>query len=176
VCLLVFNAVLLQLQSKPKGRGPGTGKGKTATRGHKGRRARSGGSVRIGFEGGQTPLYLRLPKYGFKRTMLQQPLEVITLSKLQLMIDQGRLDASKTITIPDLVACGVLRRVRHGVKLLATVSLLVLSWLAHALSVQEAEWLCCFLAFCASRHRQSEQPEARRETSTCFSHVMLTDG
>ncbi|CAE7240643.1 rplO [Symbiodinium sp. KB8] len=104
--------------SRPLGRGPGTGKGKTSGRGHKGRRARSGGSVRLGFEGGQTPLYLRLPKFGFNRKDLQEPLEELTLGRLQLLIDQGRIDASKRITIADIAKSGAVSRVRHGIKVL----------------------------------------------------------
>lgn len=112
---------LWRSQSRPLGRGPGTGKGKTSGRGHKGRRARSGGSVRLGFEGGQTPLYLRLPKFGFNRKDLQEPLEELTLGRLQLLIDQGRIDASKRITITDIAKSGAVSRVRHGIKVLATV-------------------------------------------------------
>lgn len=112
---------IVRPQSRPLGRGPGTGKGKTSGRGHKGRRARSGGSVRLGFEGGQTPLYLRLPKFGFNRKDLQEPLEELTLGRLQLLIDQGRIDASKRITIADIAKSGAVSRVRHGIKVLATV-------------------------------------------------------
>jgi len=77
--------------------------------------------VRLGFEGGQTPLYLRLPKFGFNRKSLQQPLEEVTLGRLQLLIDQGRIDTSKTISVADIKRSGAVSRVRHGVKLLAKV-------------------------------------------------------
>ena len=66
-----------------KGRGPGSGNGKTAGRGHKGQKARSGGRVRIGFEGGQTPLYRRLPKRGFNQKRFQLNLVTLPLGRLQ---------------------------------------------------------------------------------------------
>ena len=66
--------------------------GKTAGRGMKGNTARSGGAVALGFEGGQTPLWRRTPKIGYMHKMFQHPLEVLNLDKLQLWIDQGRID------------------------------------------------------------------------------------
>ena len=70
-------------KGKRKGRGPGTGNGKTAGRGHKGQKARSGGGVRVGFEGGQMPLARRLPKRGFNN-IFAKPLEIVNLSSLFL--------------------------------------------------------------------------------------------
>ena len=67
--------------SKRKGRGPGTGNGKTGGRGHKGQKARSGGGVRVGFEGGQMPLARRVPKRGFNN-IFAKPLEAINVSAL----------------------------------------------------------------------------------------------
>ena len=81
-------------QKKRKGRGPGSGLGKTAGRGHKGQKARNNGGIRIGFEGGQTPLYRRLPKRGFKNKFAA-PLEPLNVGRLQQYIEDGRIDASK---------------------------------------------------------------------------------
>ena len=80
---------------KRKGRGEGSGMGRTAGRGMKGTKARSGGSVSLGFEGGQSPLWRRTPKIGFMPKGLDKPLEPVNLLRLQLFIDQGRIDASK---------------------------------------------------------------------------------
>ena len=84
--------------AKRKGRGAGTGNGKTAGRGHKGQKARSGGGVRIGFEGGQMPLARRLPKRGFNN-IFAKPLTAIHVTALNRFEDgatvnvQGRLDS-----------------------------------------------------------------------------------
>ena len=67
---------------KRKGRGDGSGLGGTAGKGHKGQRARTGGRVRRGFEGGQTPLMRRLPKFGFSRTRFQVPIAIVNLDQL----------------------------------------------------------------------------------------------
>ena len=74
---------------KRKGRGAGTGNGKTAGRGHKGQKARSGGSIRVGFEGGQMPLARRIPKRGFNN-IFAKPLEIINLSALNAFEDGER--------------------------------------------------------------------------------------
>ena len=100
------------------GRGRGSGKGKTAGRGHNGQKSRAGNSLRLGFEGGQTPLRLTLPKRGFinPKRMIFTPLN---LWKLQRWIDDGRLDASKTLTMKDFVDARLVdRKIKHGVKLL----------------------------------------------------------
>ena len=99
------------------GRGPGSGKGKTAGAGHKGQKARSGVSIK-GFEGGQMPLYRRVPKRGFTNVFLKQFVEV-NIGRLQQAIDAGKLDAKKPIDAQVLVEAGVIRRVRDGVRLLA---------------------------------------------------------
>ncbi|KAF4321562.1 hypothetical protein BBO99_00004605 [Phytophthora kernoviae] len=108
-------------RSKRLGRGIGSGKGKTCGRGHKGQKARSGGGSGRGpgFEGGQTPLYQRVPKRGFNNKFAT-PMETVNLDKLQLFVDMGRLDASNKITIKDLVDSGIVTcsRVKHGIKLL----------------------------------------------------------
>jgi large subunit ribosomal protein L15 len=98
------------------GRGPGSGKGKTAGRGVKGQKARSGVSI-AGFEGGQMPLHMRMPKRGFNKPNRKEYAEV-NLWRLEQAIAAGKLDASKPIDGPALIASGVLRRLHDGVKLL----------------------------------------------------------
>jgi len=104
-------------KAKRLGRGIGSGKGKTSGKGHKGQKARSGGAVRV-FEGGQMPIYRRLPKRGFTNPS-RQSFVVINLGTLQAALDAGRLDAGSTIDGAKLVEVGVLRRARDGVRLLA---------------------------------------------------------
>lgn len=100
------------------GRGIGSGKGKTGGRGGKGQTARSG--VRIkGFEGGQMPMHRRLPKRGFNNVFALD-LNEINVGDVQAAIDAGKLDAQKAIDIAALVAGGVLRRAKDGVKLLGS--------------------------------------------------------
>ena len=98
------------------GRGPGSGKGKTAGRGVKGQSSRSGVAI-DGFEGGQMPLYMRMPKRGFNNPFAKKLVEV-NLWRLAQAIDAGKLDATKPIDAQVLVAAGVIRRVRDGVRLL----------------------------------------------------------
>ena len=98
------------------GRGPGSGKGKTAGRGVKGQKARSGVAV-AAFEGGQMPLHMRMPKRGFNNPFARQYAEV-NLWRIEQAIAAGKLDAKKTIDGEALVAAGVLKRVKDGVKLL----------------------------------------------------------
>ena len=98
------------------GRGIGSGVGKTGGRGGKGQTARSG--VRIkGFEGGQMPLHRRLPKRGFNK-LFPLKLNEINLDKVQQAIDAGRLDTKATVDAAALVAAGLLRRAKDGVRLL----------------------------------------------------------
>lgn len=96
------------------GRGRGSGCGKTSGRGQKGQKAR--GSVRLGFEGGQTPLHKRLPKINH-HDPFARPLQPVSLGLVQRMIDLGRLPNEGTITMRELVRCGALRRVKFGVLL-----------------------------------------------------------
>jgi large subunit ribosomal protein L15 len=103
--------------SKRLGRGIGSGKGKTAGRGHKGQKSRAGATIK-GFEGGQMPLYRRVPKRGFTNVFRKNYAEV-NVGRLQEAIDAKKLDASKTIDGEALVASGVVRRVLDGVRLLA---------------------------------------------------------
>ncbi|OQR95018.1 50S ribosomal protein L15 [Thraustotheca clavata] len=108
-------------RGKRLGRGIGSGKGKTCGRGHKGQKARSGRSgPALGFEGGQTPIYQRVPKRGFNNKWAT-PMHPLNVDRLQLFIDMGRIDPTQTITIKTLTDCGLLTtsRVKHGVKLLA---------------------------------------------------------
>ena len=97
--------------NKRKGRGHGTGNGKTAGRGHKGQNARSGGGVRIGFEGGQMPLARRLPKRGFNN-IFAQPLTAVNVAVLNKFEDGAVVDAEA------LLAAGILSKVEYGVKFL----------------------------------------------------------
>ena len=101
---------------KRVGRGEGSGKGKTSGKGQKGQKSRSGVSIK-GFEGGQMPLYRRLPKRGFTNIFRKKYVEV-SLERLQKAIDAGKLDASKTIDGAALVKAGVIRRIKDGVRIL----------------------------------------------------------
>ena len=99
------------------GRGIGSGKGKTGGRGVKGQKSRSGVSGIRQFEGGQMPLYMRLPKRGFSKPNAKKFAE-INLGQLQAAIDAGKLDAAEKIDAAALVEAGVLRRAHAGVRLL----------------------------------------------------------
>jgi large subunit ribosomal protein L15 len=98
------------------GRGIGSGKGKTSARGQKGQKARSGVAIK-GFEGGQMPLHMRLPKRGFNNPFGKDYAEVNT-GMIQKFIDAGKLDASATITEGALRAAGLVRGGKDGVRLL----------------------------------------------------------
>jgi len=98
------------------GRGIGSGKGKTAGRGQKGAKARSGVSVN-GFEGGQMPLHMRIPKRGFNNIFAKDFAEV-NLGLIQKAIDAGKLDVSATIDHAALKAAGLARGGKDGVRLL----------------------------------------------------------
>ncbi|WP_417700601.1 50S ribosomal protein L15 [Pseudophaeobacter sp.] len=97
-------------------RGPGSGKGKMGGRGIKGQKSRSGVSIN-GYEGGQMPLYQRLPKRGFTKPN-RKAFAVVNLGLIQKFIDLGKLDAA-SITEDSLVASGLLRRKKDGVRVLA---------------------------------------------------------
>lgn len=98
------------------GRGVGSGKGKTAGRGVKGQKARSGVAVN-GFEGGQMPIYMRLPKRGFTAPSSKN-MAWVNLGRIAKAVEAGTLDASK-VTEESLVAAGVVRKSRDGIRLLA---------------------------------------------------------
>lgn len=99
------------------GRGIGCSKGKTCGRGVKGQKSRTGVRVK-GFEGGQMPIFRRLPKRGFA-SLNPTHYEVVNLSDLQRVIDAKKLDASKTINAEALQAAGLVHRNKDGIKLLA---------------------------------------------------------
>lgn len=99
------------------GRGPGSGKGKTAGRGIKGQTSRSGVAINA-FEGGQMPLYQRLPKRGFNQPNRKR-FAVVNLGLVQKFIDAGKIDAKAPITEEVLVASGLVRRQRDGIRILA---------------------------------------------------------
>ncbi len=101
---------------KRVGRGIGSGSGKTGGRGVKGQKSRSGVAIN-GFEGGQMPLYRRLPKRGFKN-IFAKDLNEVTLGRVQAAIDAKKLDAGATVTVEALVKAGVLRRAKDGVRLI----------------------------------------------------------
>jgi large subunit ribosomal protein L15 len=101
---------------KRLGRGIGSGLGKTAGRGGKGQTARAGGA-KAGFEGGQMPIYRRLPKRGFNKPNAVEYNEV-NLGRVQAAVDAGKLDASAAVTVDSLVAAGVLTHPHGGIRLL----------------------------------------------------------
>lgn len=104
-------------KSKRVARGPGSGKGKTAGRGIKGQKSRSGVAIG-GYEGGQMPLYRRLPKRGFNKPNAKH-FAVVNLGQLQAFVDAGKLDAKIDITEDVLVEAGIVRRKLDGVRVLA---------------------------------------------------------
>ena len=93
-----------------KGRGPGSGNGKTAGKGHKGQNARSGGGVRPGFEGGQLPLYRKLPKRGFKNRFATH-YAIVNVGTLNARYEDGA-----TVTLEDLLAKGIIKKSLDGLK------------------------------------------------------------
>jgi large subunit ribosomal protein L15 len=99
-------------ERKRLGRGIGSGQGKTAGKGHKGQNARSGGGVRLGFEGGQTPLYRRLPKRGFTN-FARKEYAVVNLDAL------NRFEEGTEVTPELLIESGVVSNERAGIKILA---------------------------------------------------------
>ena len=94
-----------------KGRGPGSGNGKTAGRGHKGQNARSGGGVRLGFEGGQLPLYRKLPKRGFKNRFAVN-YAIVNVS------DLNKFEDGATVNLDKLMECGIVKKPLDGLKIL----------------------------------------------------------
>ncbi len=95
-----------------KGRGAGSGNGKTAGRGHKGQNARSGGGVRPGFEGGQNPMYRRIPKHGFTNSVFKKEYAIINLDKLE------KYENGAVISLETLVNDGVIKKELDGLKVL----------------------------------------------------------
>lgn len=99
--------------TKRLGRGIGSGQGKTAGKGHKGQNARSGGGVRPGFEGGQQPLYRRIPKRGFTN-IFKKVYTVINVKDLE------RFENGAEVTIQSLYDIGLVKNVKYGIKILGT--------------------------------------------------------
>ena len=99
-----------------KGRGEGSGNGKTAGRGQKGQWSRSGGGVRVGFEGGQMPLVRRLPKRGFNNIFAKR-LEIVNLASL------NKFEDGATVNVCDLLEKGILSKCEYGVKVLGNGTL-----------------------------------------------------
>ena len=97
------------------GRGMGSGLGKTSGRGHKGQKARTGGGVRRGFEGGQTPLYRRLPKGGFKN--------IHALNYTEVTLTMLNKSKSEEVTADSLIADGIISKANDGIVVLATGNL-----------------------------------------------------
>ena len=100
------------------GRGIGSSKGKTAGRGVKGQTSRSGVALN-GFEGGQMPIYRRLPKRGFSNAMFAKDFNIVSLRRLQAGVDAGKLDATADVDSDALVAAGICRRKKDGVRILS---------------------------------------------------------
>lgn len=98
------------------GRGIGSGNGKTAQRGVKGQKSRSGVSI-VGFEGGQMPLHMRMPKRGFNNPFAKK-FVAVRLDRIQAAIDAKKLDSKGVIDGAALVQAGVIRRVKDGVRLI----------------------------------------------------------
>jgi len=94
-----------------KGRGAGSGNGKTAGKGHKGQNARSGGGVRLGFEGGQLPLYRKLPKRGFKNRFAVN-YAIVNVSEL------NKFEDGETVNLDKLMECGLVKKPLDGLKVL----------------------------------------------------------
>tara|TARA_B100000686_G_C16772490_1_gene966159 strand:+ start:553 stop:1068 length:516 start_codon:yes stop_codon:yes gene_type:complete len=99
------------------GRGIGSGKGKTSGRGHKGAKSRSGVSIK-GFEGGQMPIYRRLPKRGFKN-IFKVDLEIVNIGNIQRAIDSGKINADSLINIETLKKIGLVKDNDKKIKILA---------------------------------------------------------
>jgi large subunit ribosomal protein L15 len=104
-------------KKKRVARGPGSGKGKTAGRGIKGQKSRSGVAIN-GYEGGQMPLYMRLPKRGFTKPNAKK-FAVVNLGLIQKFVEAGKLDGKAEITEDALVASGLVRRKLDGIRVLA---------------------------------------------------------
>lgn len=102
---------------KRVGRGIGSGTGKTGGRGVKGQKSRSGVAIN-GFEGGQMPIYRRLPKRGFTN-IFAKSFNVVSLGRVQAAIDAGKLDAKAVVNLESLKAAGVIRRALDGVRILS---------------------------------------------------------
>eukprot|EP01132_Coremiostelium_polycephalum_P005833 gene5833-7259_t len=101
------------------GRGIGSGRGKTSTRGHGGQKSRAGHNIPRGFEGGQTPLYKRMRKYGFSNVKFEKVYTPINFYSLSQLIKDGKLNPNETITMKHIFDTGFIGAIKHGVKLLS---------------------------------------------------------
>ncbi len=99
------------------GRGSGSGKGKTAGRGVKGQKARAGHHGMFGFEGGQMPLHMRIPKRGFNNIFARE-FSIVNLGELQKAVERGKIAAGATLNADTLATLGLARRAKDGVRLL----------------------------------------------------------
>jgi large subunit ribosomal protein L15 len=102
---------------KRLGRGTGSGKGKTSGKGVKGQKARAGHHGMFGFEGGQMPLHMRMPKRGFNNIFARQ-FSIVNLGTLQKAVDAGKIASGATVTAQSLVEMGIVRKSVDGVRLL----------------------------------------------------------
>ncbi len=125
------------------GRGIGSGKGKTSGRGVKGQKARKSGNVRAGFEGGQNPLYRRLPMRGFNNTNFTTTYFVVNTGLLQVLVDQNKLKAGDTVTIESMIAAGLTKKPLDGLKILGngdlTTKLVITAAAASASAIEKVK-------------------------------------
>ncbi len=146
------------------GRGISSGKGKTSGRGLKGQKSRSGVALK-GFEGGQMPIHMRLPKRGFNKPN-RLKLNGVNLGRLQQAIDAGKLDAKQPVNAASLKASGVIRRVLDGVRILGKGELktkLDLEITGITASAKEAvEKLGCKVTLLEIKKPETKKPEAKK--------------
>ncbi len=126
---------------KRVGRGIGSGSGKTGGRGVKGQKSRSGVSIN-GFEGGQMPIYRRLPKRGFTNIFAKK-FNVVSVGRIQEAVDAGKLDAKASVTAEALIAAGVIRRALDGFRVVSdgeiTVKLVIEAAGASKVAIEKIE-------------------------------------
>lgn len=144
------------IRKRKKGRGVGGGHGlaRSAGEGSKGQKSHEGGGIPFGFEGGQSPLWRRTPKFGYMAKIFRVEMQPVNLHKLQLWVDTGRIDPSQRITLKTLVDAGLVSNVKDGVKLLGTVSTTLICTAQHIVLLVHAcaHWFDIFLTmFCSLR-------------------------
>lgn len=152
------------------GRGIGSGKGKTSGRGVKGQKARKSGNVRAGFEGGQNPLYRRLPMRGFNNANFTTTYATVNVSTLQKMVDDGRLDASKPVTVEAIIASGLTKKAYDGLKVLGSgelkAKLTITAAAASASAVEKVKKAGGSLTITEKKvHAGKYLPKAERKTT-----------
>jgi large subunit ribosomal protein L15 len=110
----------IKTQSRKRiGRGIGSGKGKTSGKGHKGQKARTGHHSVKGFEGGQTPIYMRLPKKGFKNS-LRKEYEVVNIADIVRLVEAKKIEENQELSKEGLKNLGLIKNVKSQVKLIMT--------------------------------------------------------